>query len=89
MSLSVVNRHHFRGQHPEHGTYVYIGRSDRIAKEELDRGCLDGTAFGNPFRIATVPMEEILMNYKRWLWCRIKDERRLGVDPGRYVMMTP
>ena len=68
-SLVVVNRHHFKGTYPNDEVFIYVGRPGRVADEEIARGCLDGTAFGNPFRIGKgTPLDEILGRYKRWLW---------------------
>lgn len=72
MSLSVVNRHHYKGLYPASGVYIYVGRPGRIADEEIERGCLDGTAFGNPYRVGIVPEDRIIRQYKRWLWNRIQ-----------------
>lgn len=81
MTLVVVNRHHVKGPYPEGGIYVYVGRAGRIADEEIARGCLDGTAFGNPFhRDGRTPLGEILARYKAWLWGRLceEDEELIG-----------
>jgi len=70
--VKVVNRHHHRGQWPAHT--FYVGRPDRIAREEIARGALDATLFGNPFTVKEHG-DKALVLYKRHLWNAAKDSR--------------
>ena len=68
--MKVVNRHHHKGEWPPH--HFYIGRPGRIAREEVARGAIDATLFGNPFTLKEHG-DKALELYKRHLWNSIRD----------------
>lgn len=67
---TVVNRHHRKGPWPENA--YYVGRPGAAAREEIARGAIDGTRFGNPFTFREHG-EEAIELYRRHLWNALKD----------------
>lgn len=68
--MKVVNRHRHKGDWPPH--HFYIGRPGRIAREEVARGAIDATLFGNPFTLREHGNKALEL-YKRHLWNSIRD----------------
>lgn len=68
--MKVTNSHHQKGRWPAHS--FYIGRPGRIAREEVARGAIDATLFGNPFTLKEHG-EDALELYRRHLWNALKD----------------
>lgn len=68
--MKIVNRHHHRGEWPNN--HFYVGRHGRIAREEIARGAMDATIFGNPFTVREHG-DEALELYRRHLYNALKD----------------
>lgn len=67
--VKVVNRHHYKGEWPPN--HFYIGRPGGIARQEIARGAIDATLFGNPFTLKEHGNKALEL-YKRHLWDLIR-----------------
>ena len=68
--MRICNRHHHKGRWPK--KHFYVGRPGTIAREEVARGAIDATRFGNPFSLVKHG-EGALDLYRRHLWDSMKD----------------